>query len=155
MVSGRHKAYEQADEIPADSLANDTSASAFSLELKVREDVSIDGQHIRVGNQKFSRSTINQIVAEARGKKADALQSILSYAGQSPQLVEANGRAYVALAKLKSCRGRMHFIVYDLSDKLVKEAKTKFEKKTLEQEGPDDIYMDQINKLEEEYKKRR
>ena len=150
MVSGRQKAYEPAE--PAgDYLANDTSASAFSLELKVREDAKSSKQFINIEGRRFSRKTINSIAAEARDPKNEAI-FLHWYIGETAQPVEMHGKRYVGLMKLQGKGGFRRFIVYDFLDtkmeNRVKEARTKLETRPHEQEGADDIYLDDIADLE-------
>ena len=154
MVSGRHKAYEHADS-PGDSLANDTSASAFSLKLEVREDAKIGKQFITIHGRRFSIKTVDQLAAEARNPKKEAV-SLLGYTGEIAQPVEANGKTYVGLLKLQGKGGFRRFVVYDFRDEemknRVKEARMKLETLPHEQEGVDDMYLDDIADLEpEEY----
>ncbi|MBW3001541.1 hypothetical protein KY338_00085 [Candidatus Woesearchaeota archaeon] len=152
MVSGRHKAYERAEPLE-DSLANDTSAAAFELRLTVREDASIGKRFITVEGKKFYRKTINKLVKEARDPKKDSI-FLFRYDGETPRPVDANGKKYVGLLKLKGRGGFKRFIVYDYEDKKierrVKEARMKLETQPHEQEGRDDLYLDDIALLEDE-----
>lgn len=153
MVSGRHKAYEPA-ESAGDSLANDTSARAFSLELKVIKDARVNKRHIMVEGERFSRRAIDKLADSTHHKKS-YVPSLISYTGEKPEPVEANGNIYIGLMKLKSGGGCMNFILYDFSDNKVKRARTRLEKKAIEQEGRDFEYDDLVDKLVNEYKERK
>ncbi len=158
MVSGRHKAYEHADS-PGDSLANDTSASAFSLELTVIEDAKVNRRHITVEGQRFSRVAIDKLVGVASHNTNKEFPSLRGYNGEEAVIVEAHGELYIALMKLQSSGGCMHFIVYDFADGKVKRAKTRLEKRSIEQGGieqggPDYECENLLEKLEREYKAR-
>jgi len=153
MVSGRHKAYEPA-ESAGDSLANDTSARAFSLELTVIEDARVNKRYIKVEKEKFSRRAIDKL-ADSTYQKKSFVPSLIGYTGEKPEPVEANGNVYIGLMKLKSGGGCMNFIVYDFSDEKVKRARTRLEKKAIEQEGNEFEYDDLVDKLVNEYKERR
>lgn len=155
MVSKRFKAYENI-EPSGDSLANDTSASTFSLDLKIYESARITKRKIDVDNQSFSRKDIEELAISSSVQKI-SIPSIISYKGEKPELVEAHEKQYVALKKLKSKGGFMRFIVYDLQYNKVKLARTRFERRVIEQESKDtqeDSYDDLIAKLEEEYQNR-
>jgi len=155
MVSKRFKAYEHV-EPTGDSLANDTSASTFSLDLKMYESAKITKRKVVVDKQSFSRKAIEQLVESAAAQKA-SIPSIISYTGEEPKLVEAHEKLFVALQKLKSRGGFMRFIVYDFQDNEIKLARTRFERKVIEQESKatqEDQYDDLISKLEEEYQNR-
>jgi len=158
MVSGRHRAYEPADS--GDSLSNDTSASAFSLDLTVIKDAKINKRHVMVSGQKFSRRAIDNLVDEAlNASTRTAFPSIRGYDGRELAVVEAHGQAYIGLVKLKSGGGFMNFIVYDFTDEKVKKARTRFERMDIEQvemeSGSSDYeYDDFVEKLEKEYRNR-
>lgn len=158
MVSGRHKAYQDAKP-SGDALANDTSASAFSLELTVVEEAKVNKRHITVDGQRFSRRAIDKLIDATRYKK-NYIAPITGYTGEKPEPVEANGSVYIGLAKLKSLGGCMNFIIYDFSDEQVKRARTRLEKKAIEQTdlehaGQDYEYDDFVEKLVDEYKQRK
>ena len=158
MVSGRHKAYKPA-ESAGDSLANDTSARAFSLELKVIKDARVNKRNIVVEGERFSRRAIDNL-ADSTYQKKSFVPSLIGYTGEKPEPVEANGNVYIGLMKLKSGGGCMNFILYDFSDNKVKRARTRLEKKAIEQkeaeqEGRDFEYDDLVDKLVNEYRQRK
>lgn len=154
MVSGRHKAYEPA-ESAGDYLSNDTSASAFLVDFIIRKDANIAQKFITVEGRRFSRKNINKLVREARKDEKDAV-FLFRYSGELVQPVEMHGQKYIGLLRLKGRGGFRRFVIYDFLEKKIecriKEARLKLETLPHEQEGMDDIYLDDIASLEaEEY----
>ncbi len=162
MVSGRHKAYEST----GDSLENDAAAhslkqteAAHSLELTVIKGAKVNKRHITVEGQRFSRRAIDKLVAQAKDPRAYS-ESLQGYLGKEPAIVEAKGKKYIGLVRLKSSGGFMRFIIYDFSDEKVKTARTKSKRvdiakeDVIDKEDPDFGSEDLLEKLEREYRER-
>lgn len=144
MVSGRYRGIERAE--PEDSLASDTRSEEYSIrDISAVKDAVKTTDRIEIDGRVFERGPVTQLVRRLR-KYSGPLTELPYFKGDGPRVITAKGSVYIALMK----RTGRQVIVYDPSDRTVKQIKFMLHKRELSQEGSDDVYLDDIAALETE-----